>query len=375
MERVLQIYGEILSNGGQEAFSMNMYRNINREKVQFDFFTPYYCNNEKLKKDIENMGGRVYQGGGKFELEGNKKDFVKNLSNFLSKNPYKIVHINSGSIFALAVGAKIAKKYGAKKIIVHSHCTGNNNLKYKVIKFISIPIFLNNATNYLACSKEAAIWKFPKKIIKENKYEIIKNGIELDKFKFSEDIRKSYRNKLNINNKFVIVHVGRFTNQKNHEFLIKIFSELVKQNDNFKLLLVGDGPNKKEIIEKVKELKIDKFVSFLGIRNDVNNILQASDIFVFPSRFEGLGIVAIESQATGLPILCSENIPEEANKTNLFYRLNLNDDVSKWVDKIIEIKDRNSKSKRDEYAQQLKEVGYDAKNSAKKLEEIYLKGC
>ena len=128
MKRVLQIYGEILSNGGQEAYSMNMYRNINREKVQFDFYTPYYCDNENLVKEIEQLGGKVYTGGGKFELEGNKKDFVKNLSEFLSNNPYEIVHINSGSIFALAFGAKIAKKYGAKNIIVHFGHTQTNSL-------------------------------------------------------------------------------------------------------------------------------------------------------------------------------------------------------------------------------------------------------
>lgn len=374
MKRVLQVYGEILSNGGQEAFSMNIYRNINREKVQFDFFTPYYCDNENLKNEIENLGGKVFQGGGKFELEGNKKDFVQNLKKFLSKNPYEIVHINSGSVFALAIGAKIAKKYGAKKIVVHSHCTGNDNLKYRIIKLISSPIFLRNATNYLACSQEAAIWKFPKKIIKGKKYEVIKNGIELEKFKFSQEIRKEYRKKLNLENKTVIVHIGRFTEQKNHEFLIKMFSQLLKRDKKFILLLVGDGLNKKNIIEMVKKMKIDKEVSFLGIRRDVSQILQASDIFVFPSKFEGLGIVAIEAQATGLPTICSENIPEEANKTDLFYKLNLSDDIDKWINQIMIFKNRKNVKERSDYTKELRLVGYDAKDSAKRLEEIYLKG-
>ena len=374
MKRVLQVYGEILSNGGQEAFSMNMYRNINREKVQFDFFTPYYCDNEKLKNEIENLGGKVFQGGGKFELEGNKKDFVQNLKNFLSKNPYEIVHINSGSVFALAIGAKIAKKYGARKIIVHSHCTGNDNLKYRIIKLISGPIFLCNATNYLACSQEAAVWKFPKKIIKDKKCEIIKNGIELEKFKFSQEIRKEYRKKLDLENKTVIVHIGRFTEQKNHEFLIKMFSQLLEKDKEFKLLLVGDGPNKKNIMEMVKKMKIDKAVSFLGIRRDVSQILQASDIFVFPSKFEGLGIVAIEAQASGLPTVCSENIPEEANKTDLFCKLNLSDDINKWINQIMSFKDKKNVKERSDYIKTLRLEGYDAKDSAKRLEEIYLKG-
>ena len=374
MKRVLQIYGEILSNGGQEAYSMNMYRNINREKVQFDFYTPYYCDNEKLVKEIEQLGGKVYTGGGKFELEGNKKDFVKNLSEFLSNNPYEIVHINSGSIFALAFGAKIAKKHGAKKIIVHSHCTGNDNIKYRIIKAISSGIFLRNATYYCACSKEAASWKFPKSIIKKEKYDIIKNGIELDKFKFSKRIRDEYRKQLDLENQFVIAHVGRFTDQKNHEFLINVFEELKNRCKNCKLLLIGDGPNKEKIITMLNEKNLKNSVSFLGIRNDVNKILQAADMFIFPSRFEGLGIVAIEAQATGLPTLCSENVPEEANQTDLFNKLNLFDGIDTWINKIIELKDKKYENTREDYTEKLRLAGYDAKDSAKRLEDIYLKG-
>ena len=374
MKRVLQIYGEILSNGGQEAFSMNMYRNIDRKKVQFDFFTPYYCNNEKLIQEIEGLGGRVYQGGGRFDTVGNKRDFIINLKKFLEENPYEIVHINSGSIFALAFGAKIAKKCGAKKIIVHSHATGYNNLKHKIIKCISVPVFLKSATNYFACSKEAAVWKFPKKIIKDGKYDIIKNGIELEKFQFSQRIRNEYRKKFNLENQFVIVNVGRFTDEKNHEFLIKLFSQFLKENRNSKLLLIGEGTNKKNIIEMTKKLGIDKYVLFLGIRDDVNNILQASDVFVFPSKFEGLGIVAIEAQASGLPTICSENIPEEANQTDLFFKLYLSENINKWINTIMRFKDSENISKRKDYVQKLKIAGYDASDSAKRLENIYLKG-
>lgn len=372
MIRVLQVYGEILSNGGQESFSMNMYRNINREKIQFDFYTPYYCDNEKLKSEIEKLGGRVFQGGGKFDIEGNKKDFINNLTDFLSKHHYEVVHINSGSIFALAFGAKIAKKYGAKKIIVHSHCTGNDNLKYRIIKAISSRVFLKNATKYLACSDEAAIWKFPKSIIKNKKYEIIRNGIELNKFKFSNEVREKYRKALELENKFTLIHVGRFTDQKNQEFLIDVFKELKEKDSNCKLLLIGDGVNKPNIEKMIKEMEIQDDVKLLGIRSDVNNILQASDMFIFPSRFEGLGIVAIEAQASGLITLCSENVPDEANQTDLFYKLNLSDGKEKWAEKILELKDKATKVNRCIYTNILKNEGYDALDSAKKLEEIYM---
>lgn len=156
--------------------------------------------------------------------------------------------------------------------------------------------------------------------------------------------------------------------------MIKIFAQLKNKCNNCKLLLIGDGPNKNKIIDIVKELGIDSSVVFLGIRNDVNNILQAADIFVFPSKFEGLGIVAIEAQAAGLPTLCSENIPNEANQTDLFYKLDLSDDINFWVNKILELKNKKSELNRIDYIQKLKLAGYDAKDSARRLEDIYLKG-
>lgn len=369
--RVLQIFGEPLSNGGQEAFIMNMYRNIDRNKVQFDFFTPYYCDNEKLKDEINELGGKVYVGNGKFDGEGNKKDFINGLKKIMSKHKYEVVHIHSGSIFALSFGAKVSKKYGAKKIIVHSHCTGNNNFKYKIMKIISAPIFLNNVTDYCACSKLAAEWKFPKSIVEEKKFKIIKNGIELEKFQFHNEIRDKYRKDLNIEKDFVICHIGRFTEQKNHEFLIQIFEKIKSKCNKSKLLLIGDGPNREHIKKMVEKMKINDSVIFLKIRRDVNNILQAADAFVFPSKFEGLGIVAIEAQATGLQTICSENIPEEANQTELFHKLNLSDDVDTWVNKVLELKEIHN---REEYSNKLKIAGYDAKNSARSLERIYLEG-
>lgn len=369
MVRILQIFGEPLSNGGQESFIMNMYRNIDRAKVQFDFYTPFFCDNKDLREEIENMGGRIYCSNGSFLKEGNKKDFIKGLKTFLNSHKYEIVHINSGSVFALAFGAKIAKKSGAKRIIVHSHATGINNIKYRLIKNISEKIFLKNATDYLACSKKAAEWKFPQKIIKENKYSIVKNGIELDKFKYDENIRKKYRKKLNIkNNDFVIGNVGRIEISKNHKFLLELFREISINMENAKLLIVGTGTQKNEIVNYIKNENLEDKVILLGERNDVNNILQAMDIFIFPSMFEGLGIVSIEAQAAGLITICSENIPEEADVTRLFIRLNLNDDKKIWIDKV----KKNVNYKRINCIDDLRKNGYDAKNIAKSLESIYL---
>ena len=366
--RVLQIFAEPFSDGGQESFVMNMYNNIDRNNVQFDFFTPYYCDNLKMKEKIENLGGKVFIQGRAFDTKKRKKFFIEELQKFLQNNNYEIVHIHSGSVFALAYGARIAKKNGVKNIIVHSHCTGINSLKYKVIKAISEKIFLSNATHYLACSKDAAAWKFPTKIMEENQYTVIKNGIELEKFSYNVDIRNEYRKNLNIGKEdFVIGHVGRFETQKNHNFLVEIFEEVSSRETNAKLLLVGTGSLKDEIINKIKEKNMKDKVIMLENRNDVNKILQATDIFVFPSLFEGLGIVAIEAQAAGLQTICSENIPEEADVTTLFHKLDIGMGKDKWAEKILEYKKYDRKNTIEE----IRNKGYDAQKSAKALEYIY----
>lgn len=368
MIKVLQVFGEPLSNGGQEAFVMNMYRNIDRKQVQFDFYTPFFCDNEKLKEEINSLGGEVFSSEGKFGSEGSKRDFVKGFTEFLKNHKYKVVHINSGSTFFLAVGAKIAKKSEAEKVIVHSHCTGINNLKYKAIKIISKNIFLKNVDNYLACSKEAAIWRFPKEITKRNKYDIIKNGIDVEKFIYDENIRKEYRKKLDIKeNEFVIGNVGRFELQKNHIFLIDVFEEVLKRKQNSKLLLVGTGTLKNEIVRILKEKNIYDKVILLENRSDINSVMQAIDVFVFPSLFEGLGIVAVEAQASGLVTIASENVPEEAGVTELFKKLSLKDKKEKWAEEILKYKQYERKNTIDK----IKQKGYAAKEAATKLQKIY----
>lgn len=369
MKRVLQVFGEPLDNGGQEAFIMNMYRNVDREKVQFDFFTPYYCANESLRAEIESMGGRVFEKEGRFDTQGNKNDFLENLTAFFEEHQYETVHIHSGSIFSLAFGARIARKSGAKKVIVHSHCTGFDNLKYRLIKAASPFIFKGNATHYLACSKLAAAWKFPSSVMKSGNYTVIKNGIDLEKFTYQPENRAKYRKDLGLEDQFVICHIGRFTEQKNHSFLIEVFFEIQKRLPNARLLLIGEGPLKEPAEAQVQELGIADKVSFLGIRRDVSEILQASDLFLFPSVFEGLGIVAIEAQATGLPVVASEEIPEEADVTPLFHRLALKQGASHWAEEILSLSPAGDRLG---CAALLKEHGYASKDAAAVLQGIYL---
>lgn len=369
MKRILQVFGEPLDNGGQESFIMNIYRNIDREKVQFDFFTPYYCANESLRAEIEQMGGKVFEKAGRFNGQGNKNDFLENLSAFFKEHQYDTVHIHSGSTFSLALGAKLAKKSGAKKVLVHSHATGYNNLQYKVIRAIAPFFFKGNATHYLACSKLAAEWKFPSSVIRKGNYLVINNGIDAEKFSFSQATREQYRKELGLENQFAICHVGRFSPEKNHSFLLDVFAQIKKTVPNARLLLIGEGPLKEEMMQKAKDLQLEKDVLFLGIRKDVSNILQSADLFIFPSIFEGLGIVAIEAQSAGLPVLASKQIPEEAAVTPYFCSLPLSEGAESWAKAALSLspaKDRAACSAL------VASNGFSSANSASILQKLYL---
>ncbi len=368
IKRVLQIFGEPLSNGGQESFIMNMYRNINHNKVQFDFYTPYYCDNENMKNEIENLGGKVYTSNGRFSDEhGNKKDLSKNLKKFLEKHKYEVVHIHSGSIYSLMIASKIARKSGTKNVIVHSHCGGISNLKHTVIKMISKSFFMKYPTKFCACSKVAAEWKFPKRIIDNNEYTILKNAIDTSKIYYSGEIRKKKRKELKIEDKFVVGHIGRFSPQKNHDFLIEIFKNIVMKKENSILLLIGTGELQEKAIQKVKELKIEDKVLFLNIRKDVNELLNVMDVLVLPSLYEGLPVVGVEAQATGLPVIASDNVTKEMPIENLSNYFSLNLEPEKWADNIIRI----SNNVRENTTEKIKECGYDVKEAANIMENYY----
>ena len=369
MKKVLQVFGEPLSNGGQESFIMNMYRNIDRTNVQFDFFTPYYCDNGKLVNEINSYGGNVYEGKGQFESKDRKKDFIKNLKNFLKENKYEIIHIHSGSIFALAYGSKIARKSGAKKVIVHSHCGGFKDLKYRIIKILSIPYLIKYPTHYYACSKLAAEWKFPKKIIKEKNYTILKNAIDTRKIFFDKNVREDTRKKMGLSDNFVVGHIGRYSLQKNHDFLIDIFNQIQKQEENSILVLIGVGELQEQIKQKINDLGLKEKVLILNLRNDIQELLNAMDVFVLPSFFEGLPVVGVEAQAAGLQVFTSTGVTKELPIEELSYYYDLDDGSKKWAENIIK---EFKNYKRKNTTELIKESGFDVKIAAKKMEDLYM---
>ena len=371
--RVLQLFGEPLSNGGQESAIMNFYRNINREKIQFDFFTPFYCDNQKLKKDIEKLGGKLFFSNGKFDTKFRKYNFIKNTRKFLKENSYEIIHINSGSIFELAEGAKLAHKYGAKKVITHSHLGGQNNLKYRLVKKVFGRYFVKYATDCVACSELAAKWKYPNEIIENKKYTIIKNGIDLDKFSFNSTNREKYRKNLEIEDKKVLINIGRLAYEKNQLFLIEIMKELKNIDSKFILLIVGEGIYKAQIEKKIKEYDLEENIKLLGIRKDVPELLSASDIFVFSSLWEGSPVSTVEAQDSGLPVICSTNVTEEAKILDSFIWCNLDKGAKKWANEIIKLYDENINVDRNRQIVVLEDMGFSSKDATRGLEEIYLK--
>ena len=357
--RIAQIVGKWVG-GGVEAVLMNYYRNIDHTKVQFDFI----CDDDSINipyDEINSLGGKVilippYQKVFKYH---------KQLKKVLKENNYKIVHshINTLSIFSLfaAYKAKVPVR------IAHSHSTTNKLEKKKnILKQIFKPFSKLFATHYFACTKHAGNWMFGNK----KEIYILNNAIELDRYKYNIDIRNKIRKELNINDDTLVIgHIGRFVEQKNHRYLIDIFNEIHSKNNNSILILIGQGPLQDEIKDKVNKLGISDSVLFLGQLDNANEYYQAFDIFLLPSLYEGLGMVLIEAECSGLLSYTSTEVPLEAKVTDNLYYISLKDNPSIWSNNILDsIKDYNRVSCEDI----VKRSGYDITIESSKLVNKYI---
>ena len=348
MIKVLQIIGGN-SFGGIVKLMLEIEKNIDNE-IKFEFLTASnICDNwNNLNTNRKTLKGKI--------------QYNYRLFKFFKKHKYDIVHINSGAFFFTFQVAIICKLRRIKKIVVHSHNTHNIiGLKKVLIKLLS-PLYRKMIDVKLTCSTEAAKSLFTK----TEDVVVLKNGIDIEKFKFNENARVEYRKKLEIEEKIVYGHVGRFEIQKNHEFLIDLFYELQKKQDDAVLLLVGNGTLEQYIKDKVHNLNIDNKVIFLGFRDDINILLNCMDIFIFPSLYEGLPVTIIEAQTSGLPVFVSNGISEETKINHNFYKIN-SFDVGQWISSIlnIELSERTNS-----YKDTIK-AGYDIKDTCKSLERIY----
>ena len=327
--RIAQVVGKWVG-GGVEAVVMNYYRNIDRDKIQFDFL----CDSDSTNipyDEIEKLGGRVIL------IPPYQKvfEYQKELIKIFKQNKYKIVHshINTLSVFPL----RAAKKAGVPVRIAHSHSTTNKSEKKKnLLKQVLRPFSKVFATDYMCCSELAGRWLFGDKEYNKGNVYLLNNAIDLDKFKYDEKIRIKKRKELNIeNDTLVIGHIGRFVAQKNHTFLIDIFNELHKKKKNSILLLIGQGPLMDEIKQKVEMLGLLDYVKFLGQRDDVNELYQAFDVFCLPSLYEGLPVVGVEAQATGLLCVLSDDMTKETKVLNSTKFISLNASPVEWAENIL----------------------------------------
>lgn len=361
--RVASVIGRYIG-GGVEAVTINYYRNIDKNKVQLDFI----CDEDSTNipyEEIEKMGGKV------IIIPSYSKPFKyhKELKKVLKEGNYKIIHsnINTLSVFSLFA----AKCAGVPVRIAHSHSTTNKKEKKKnLMKQVLRPFSKVFATDYMCCSELAGRWLFDDKEYDKGNVYLLNNAIDLDKFKYNESLRKKKRKELGIkDNTLVIGHIGRFVAQKNHDFLIDIFNEIHKKNNNSILLLAGQGPLMEDIKNKAKELNLEDSVKFLGQRNDANELYQAFDVFLLPSLYEGLPVVGVEAQAAGLLCYLSDDMTKETKVLDITKFMSLNNTPEEWADNIL---DDVKKYKRIDTSKEMTAKNFNIKEEAKKLEEYYL---
>lgn len=356
--KILMIFSGFVSNEGIANNVINYFKHIDKKDLQMDFIVQNQPQ-EWMINEIVNNNSKYYVLKGR---NSNVFRYIRELKKIIKSNEYDIVHVHGSSclLFIDLFAAKLAK---VKVRIAHSrNTTCNNKFLHKLLR----PFFNKTVTHCFACGNDAGKWLF-----NDREFYVIKNGKEIDRFLYNEDTREIYRGKLNLDGKTVVGHIGRFNNQKNHTFLIDIFLELVKLNENYILLLVGNGKFLSDIEEKVRKLKLEKSVIFLGETSEVSKWLQAMDVFVFPSKYEGLPNVLLEAQLSGLPIYASDVITDEVAICDDIEFISLDEIPSVWANKIYECNKNDRNTTREIIKNQFKEAGFDINENSKELKRLY----
>ncbi|MEI3598488.1 MULTISPECIES: glycosyltransferase family 1 protein [unclassified Oceanobacillus] len=366
--RVLQVVGR-MHRAGLETFLMNIYRNIDREKIQFDFLT-HYTKEGDYDQEIESLGGKIYR----FSVMEDKNIllYFKQLDDFFkAHNEYKIVH-GHWTTFGLFY-MYYAKKNGIKYRIAHAH-SNRSKPGLRGILVNNLAKSMKSMSNYyFGCSQSAIEWLYGKnsRVVKNGKAKIIKNGIDVDKLKFNLKVRDEYRKNYNIEDRFVIGHIGRFYYPKNQDFIIRLFRQLYKNDSNSLLMLIGTGEDMERIEKEVKLMGLENSVMFLGNRSDIAELLSSMDIFLFPSRYEAFGMAAIEAQASGLTTIVSDGVPNDVHITNVITDLSLSCPIEKWVERILQAKNNHLADRIRTY-EDVRASGYDIKEQVKNIKDFYL---
>ena len=361
MKRVL-VVGISDNPGGIESVVMNYYRHLDKSKFQLDFL----CNTDIVayEDEIKKLGGKIYKITAKSK---NIKKYRYDLRQFFEVHAteYDAIWANYCNITNIDY-LKFAKKYNIKKRIIHAHNSRNMSSKLRGLMHDFNRLFVSlYATDFWACSYDASKWSFPKKV--QSKVVIVNNAIDISSFKYSDKISKKYREDLNLEGKFIIGNVGRLHFQKNQLFLLDIFDLIHKKDPDSELVLIGQGEDEEKIKDKIRVLGLNDCVKMLGARNDVKELMMMMDVFLFPSVFEGLGLVLIEAQASGLPIVASsDRIPKDVKISPNFTFVSLDDSIEKWSEEVLKYKNTSKNNN----VEALQDAGYDIKVEIKKIEKL-----
>jgi glycosyltransferase involved in cell wall biosynthesis len=363
------ILDTVMDRGGAEAMTMNYLRNMDRNKVQFDFLV--HRNYKAAYEDeIAELGGKIYRICPPYPQNWFK--YQRMIKELLKKHPeYQIIHCNMMELGYPAY--KAAKKCGVLIRICHAHIAADKEkiTVKSLIRSCYKKMMRSSITHKFACGKEAAEWVFGKDNIQDVIY--MKNAIDANQYRYKADVEKQIREEFHLGERFVVGHVGRFFEQKNHPFIIELFAEVVKKEPDAVLMLVGGGELDDAIMNQTKQrvhvLGLDNNVIFTGVRTDVHRIIQAFDVFILPSLCEGFPVVMVEAQASGLKCLISDRVPPECDITGNVEIVSLDSGVRNWAEHILAYK--NNYVKQDMY-QKIVDAGYDIKANAKWLQEFYI---
>ena len=353
--KILYILGAFSSSGGVESVVLNIYKNIDRSKVRIDFVL-FNGLDHSRKKVLEEYGCKIYF------IDRFRKGIIKFIYNtykILRSGRYDVIHthINEIGLFSAIAGMLACTPVR----ICHSHNTSFRN--EKLVPYLRF-LFKIFSTHLFACSKVAGIALFGANA----KITVLNNAIDAKRYSFNAMVRANVRKSLDIENKFVIGNVGRLSYQKNHSFILEIYKRIVQNHKNTVLLLVGNGELEEEIKSKAAQLGIDNNIMFLGARDDVNELLQAMDVFLFPSHYEGLPVILIEAQSAGLPCLVSDAVTNEVQITDLVEFISLHKSTDYWVDAVLKYsKDYERKNT----FNTIKNAGYEVRSSVKNIQELY----
>ena len=362
--RVLQVVAKMERNG-YESRIMDIYRNLDRSRVQFDFYT-HRKDKGDFDDEIIGLGGKIYYNNAISPIHF--LGYLKELNSFFREHHYDIVHshLNSYSGWVLLA----AKHNGVKVRIAHSRNSGFDPGWKTIFKRASKLIINIPPTHRFACSKKAGIWLFGRAFERDRNSKVIPNAFNCDAFAYNRETRENVRKELGIDTETAVVNVGRLTPQKNHEMIFEVFKSFNQRQPDSRLYLFGDGELKEQIRALADAMEISGRVTFMGNRPDVSKYLNAMDIMLFPSLYEGFGTVAIEAQCNGLPVLASDVLPEETRVTALIKYRALKDPISEWAEDLESLVRQND---RQDHSSEMKKAGYDMRTNALNMQNFYLK--